>query len=275
MIIEVERASRIHVYQGQYRIGSLVDGALDMADFSNLVIALDTPVHRGLEAIASKITRPKLEYPGNFLNFEFLAMWNVYASLANAISQEGHGGALLMLPDDMVLGNDLRLKYALESERLGDGLVKFLNARHAMADACEEIEEGAPGPPGPAQEQYWTHEEHVENVRFVARLAQCDGAIVLTQSLKVLGFGAEIRSTMRENSEVYEVLQEIPSRKRRLDVEQFGMRHRSAVKFVSQHEGAVAIIVSQDGPVSIVWSESGNVFVRHGVRIVNSNIPWG
>lgn len=72
---------------------------------------------------------------------------------------------------------------------------------------------------------------------------------------------------------VLSVERDFDTKKEPLDVEQFGMRHRSAVKYVSQTRDAVALIVSQDGPVTGIWWDD-RVLVRSGTRLVNANIPW-
>lgn len=67
---------------------------------------------------------------------------------------------------------------------------------------------------------------------------------------------------------------ELAGENRPLDVEQFGMRHRSAIKLVSQQNDLRVLVVSQDGPISAVWWDKQQVFVRRGVSLVNMNIPW-
>src|SRR4051812_34245658 len=58
----------------------------------------------------------------------------------------------------------------------------------------------------------------------------------------------------------------------RMDLEQFGMRHRSAIKLISHMPDSRALVVSQDGPISAVWFDRGRVVVRKGVNLVNMNM---
>jgi hypothetical protein len=117
-------------------------------------------------------------------------------------------------------------------------------------------------------------ESLIEATRFVAQLAGCDGAIALTDDLVLLGFGVEIRAELRQGVEVLEVLDEMQKNYLLLDVEAFGMRHRSAIKLISHHADCRALVVSQDGPITAVWSEGDRVFVKRGLELTNLNMPW-
>jgi hypothetical protein len=79
----------------------------------------------------------------------------------------------------------------------------------------------------------------------VARLGMVDGAILLTDRLRLLGFGAEVR--------VQAAVQNV----RRSDgshssVEAFGTRHRSAFRFCLAYPAGIAVVCSQDGGVRLV-----------------------
>jgi DNA integrity scanning protein DisA with diadenylate cyclase activity len=114
----------------------------------------------------------------------------------------------------------------------------------------------------------------IEAIRFISQLAGCDGAIVFSQDLTLLGFGAEIRAEMEDDISALEVIDEARRKYKACDVEQFGMRHRSAVKLASKGEGSVILAVSQDGPITAVWRDDRNVLVKRGVSLANMNMPW-
>jgi hypothetical protein len=121
------------------------------------------------------------------------------------------------------------------------------------------------------------YEELVEASRFVAHLSGCDGAILISDDLNVLGFGVEIAAEPRDGTPVGAVdndFEEVNHKFRQLDVEHFGMRHRSALKLVTQEPNWRALVVSQDGPISAVWSMRWTVVFRRGVNLVNMNMPW-
>lgn len=113
------------------------------------------------------------------------------------------------------------------------------------------------------------YEELVEATRFVARLAEVDGAIILSEDLCLLGFGGELSAEPIEGFAVFERIDEMRKADRKLDIEQFGMRHRSAMKYVSQAPASRILVVSQDGPITAIWSEQNNVLIKKNAGIQN------
>ncbi len=111
-------------------------------------------------------------------------------------------------------------------------------------------------------------------VETIAAFSKVDGALVLTSDLRVLGFGAEIQLELASPTKVLEVIGETlsPKNVHELDSESFGMRHRSAVRFVGATPCAVGFVVSQDGTVSFTWSKDGAVYIKRGVNIANPNM---
>jgi hypothetical protein len=97
--------------------------------------------------------------------------------------------------------------------------------------------------------------DHYPNFSFlqsIGHLTAVDGAVVVDQNIRVLGFGAfiEIPKTPKlvnaitdENKE-----QKVPSTKLG------GGRHRSAVEFCARFAPAAAIVISEDGRISVFWS---------------------
>jgi hypothetical protein len=106
---------------------------------------------------------------------------------------------------------------------------------------------------------------HPETVlRPVARMAAVDGAVVLTDDLQVLGFGAMIR--VGSDPDVYRVTA-WPERVDSVHLEEAGgARHQSAVRFVGQHRNAIALVISHDGHLSLAhWSDDykGVLFLKN------------
>lgn len=84
-------------------------------------------------------------------------------------------------------------------------------------------------------------------------------------------------AAFRPGVELIDVCSEGARRGERLDVEMFGMRHRSAVKLVSQHPEVRVLVVSQDGPISAVWSDPAwgpQVLFRKGINLASADLPW-
>ncbi|NML07303.1 putative sensor domain DACNV-containing protein [Sphingomonas sp. G-3-2-10] len=277
LLVQVDRPGKIKVYQGEFAIASLTDGKL-VTSRIDIPFFLHTAAHDGFENIARHFTVPEIEEPREFEDFWFTALCNVFSAIANSISALEHGGLLVIISVDSEDPLDhVRMKYPCESSALRDAFVQFINARNTTADFWCAVESGLPRP-GDAQGAELilanATERLVEAIRFVAQLSGCDGAILLTTDLKLLGFGAEIRAEMASDFSVSEVTNELSQSCIPCDIEQFGMRHRSAIKLVSKLPKTCVLAVSQDGPVSAVWAGEKSIMVRKGVPLGNMNIPW-
>ena len=260
-------------------MATLSDGLIERSFGLEMHLSLHEPANRGLSAMIDDIVRPKFEHPKEFEGFEFIAIWNTYAAIANSISVAGHGGALIIVPSDQEIPKQfLKTKYSLNVNVLRSSFINFINARHVMGDLVARHENKED-----ISDERFSHASLkskdafaglVEATQFVAQLSGCDGAIAVSDDLRLLGFGVEINAELKNGMQVFEVVREVPRDYRPLDVEQFGMRHRSAVKLVSQKIDLRVLVISQDGPISAIWFEKDRVLVRKGVNLVNMNIPW-
>lgn len=271
----------MQVYQGEFLVAALAEGKLQRFAGIDMHLALHEPVHRGLDKLRSEITVPNLEAPRDYHSFEFTAHWNVVAAIANCINDDAHGGALILVPPEAAPSeDDIRIKYQQNSSVLREEFVSFMNIRNRVIDFIIRIEDGEVGEAVKGSwaqaelEMATAHTDLVEAIRFVARLAGSDGAIVLAADFRLLGFGAEIRAELARETKIAEIINEMQGTSRPMDIEQFGLRHRSAVKLISRQTEYTAIVVSQDGPISVVWSKDQCVNVRKGVQLTNLNMPW-
>lgn len=154
-----------------------------------------------------------------------------------------------------------------------------MNVRNRVIDSVIELERGDAHKKGEwaiaELELAESHMRLVEATRFVAKLAGCDGAIAITDDLRLIGFGAEIRSDLKKNTKVREVKDEMRNIFKPLNVEQFGHRHRSAIKLVSQVPITTVLVISQDGPITVVRSDKKSIVdVRRGANFANMNMPF-
>ena len=280
LFVQLDRPGRIKVYQGQYLVAALVDGQLERHKDFDFNLTLHNATHNGLRKLWREIKHPKLEEPRDYDSFVFIALWNTFAALANSISKAAHGGAIVISPKSQAISEKkLRIKYRQSSTILREAYVSFMNARNRTIDLIVESERGDRSKmEARALAELELAERHthlVEATRFVAKLSGCDGAIIITDDLRLIGFGAEIRCELRPTSKVREVKDEMRKIYKSLDVEQFGQRHRSAIKLVSQAPDSTVLVISQDGPISVVWSDTKNVVtVRRGANFVNMNMPF-
>lgn len=279
LLVEVERPNRLSVYQQQYRMASFSDGEADLYARVEWSTFLHGVARGGLEDLDAKIIPPEHEPVSEYASFEFMAFWNCFAAIANSIGMSGHGGAVMIVPSVEDVNTPLlRRKYMTKDTTLSKAFVEFISARHEVGDLYYRRDTGENVDDDTLARFDWklklAFDALVERTRLVAQLAQCDGALVLSRSLDVLGFGCEIAAELKPDIPVGEVTNELEPDFRELDVEQFGMRHRSAIKFLTHQREAVVLVVSQDGPISAVWGDADRVYIRKGVRLVNLNLPW-
>jgi hypothetical protein len=198
------------------------------------------------------LKRPIVEEPKESYGFEFLALWNTYAAIANSIAMMEHGGSLIIVPPNAVLPEKyVRIKYKQNSHVLRSAFVDFMNKRHILGDLMARRESGELVSDEPYfradVESRLVFSQLVEATRFVAQLSGCDGAVIMTDDLRIRGFGAEIRAELRKGKQIFEAIDdydEFNREYRPLDIEQFGMRHRSAIKLISRMPRARAIVIS-------------------------------
>lgn len=281
LLVQIDGPGRLHVYQGPYLVATLADGELRRLHGIEVPLFLHEPANAALTKMAPAIDWPDYEQPKEFEEFTFMALWNTYAAIANAISAANHGGMLVIAKKE--LPNEImRVKYKVGSDQLRDAFVKFINARHLQGDYIELESDGHCVPEIAlykaeidVRESY---DAFVEATRFVAGLAGCDGSIVISDDLRLSGFGGEIRAELAHDTPIFETAndfqRDLNLNLKACDIEQFGMRHRAAVKLASQDHGCRILAISQDGPISGIWWERGKVLVRKGVRLVNMNMPW-
>ena len=87
---------------------------------------------------------------------------------------------------------------------------------------------------------------------FVASLSAVDGAILMTDRLRLLGFGAEVVATSHSLDCIRLADTSAGDTGHVAPIESYGTRHRSAFRFCSSHADTVAFVVSQDGGVRAV-----------------------
>lgn len=98
------------------------------------------------------------------------------------------------------------------------------------------------------------------------------GAIALRTDLSIDGFGTEILLDKARCTKVYKVSDPASKVREKLDSEQFGMRHRSAMRLCSVARDLAIFVISQDGGVSLVWNDNGDMCFKSGLKTTNINM---
>jgi hypothetical protein len=98
-----------------------------------------------------------------------------------------------------------------------------------------------------------------EAAHLVGMLAEVDGAVVMTDRLEILGFGAEISGALQDVETVERSLDLDGTRRVTERADRVGSRHRSSYRLVRHLHGAFVVVVSQDGGVRFVRWQEDNV----------------
>lgn len=295
LLIRILGPGRLNIYQGIYLVAALAAGQvqettptselehLGITDFllkgyERLSLMVDD-VEQYLPTMEPIKYEPRREREA----FEWGAYWNTILAIVNVIQSKGHGGALILVQEDSdLLGKRdlIKIKYGFASNNdvLQQRFVDFIRLRNVGAEVeWKGIQEAANVSINDAllaadNRTKKSFQSLVETSTFIGNLAGADGAIVLTNNFKIVGFSAEITAEKVRQSKIYAVLDQVQRKVKPLDVEQFGMRHRSAIKLCSNTADAIVFVVSQDGDVSLVWRKGSNVRVKKGINITNANM---
>lgn len=220
-------------------------------------------------------------------DFAWRAYTNVVLGVVNLMEEAGHGGALVYAAqaDRDALGAQVRMKYAVKGSRsrlLQERFLEFMAARGRLLSL--EAKSDGPGVHCLDVNQALQHREAQaacelaerklsQACEFVARLAGVDGAIVLATDLTLLGFGAEIRTAPDPRVKFFRACDGTSAAHEDLDVEEFGMRHRSAAFLCSRLSQSGVFVTSQDRGVTLVWKRSpGRCHVLQHVRTKGANV---
>jgi hypothetical protein len=175
-----------------------------------------------------------------------------------------HGGTLLFVPEEIThedsrLLSRVTIKYVLPSTRPRDALVSAMAARlkhNALAEKldqrrsvkAEELEQLD----ALAGDQESCEDAARDAARFIASLTAVDGAVVLTDSLRIIGFGAEVTASFSGGDNVHVAPTAEATKTKQVRFAEYGTRHRSTFRFVASMEPSVGFIMSQDGGVKAV-----------------------
>ena len=210
-------------------------------------------------------------------------------NIVNLTREKGHGGSFIIFSND-ISANDERLedrvtiKYPLNSPNIWNELIseaeanwhyykllfpkksKKLNSRTGSADASVKDLKSMLS---------WENKKNnaqqkiAEFEQFVSSLSGVDGAVVLTDHLKVLGFGAEITATSPSLKVVR--IADTPDAKKYSEkqIDSYGTRHRSALRLCSNFEHLICIVISQDGSIRAIKRIGSKVYMWNDVSLSN------
>ncbi|MFT4176397.1 MAG: hypothetical protein QM627_07040 [Luteolibacter sp.] len=187
--------------------------------------------------------------------------------LISLVRANGHGGTLVLMPgaadDEENVSRWIDCKYILESDAAGMRFRLLLEAiLHRVGQLC---------PPETSSAEAWEifrnsydpeldrlEEAFFELARFYSDLTQVDGALVVDQRLRVIGFGGEIRV----DRNVILVNQAHDLEATRLsdwNMLNDGTRHRSLYRLCSVDPDVIGFVISQDSQVRLIANHNDTV----------------
>jgi hypothetical protein len=200
------------------------------------------------------------------------------------IRHYGHGGAILISDSDV----GLRPKYSLQYTRLAKSLlregillVKTTNTSDAINENfLEKDEDYIPMNLYLDESVDGAELEDIRNeitgcVRFISSLSRVDGLIWMKHDLSLQGFGVEITSK-KEPKTLLRALNSTGTRSRKINMNHYGTRHRSMMRYCAANPNGIGLVVSQDGDVRAITNVGGKVVLWDDVRlhsILNARAP--
>lgn len=164
--------------------------------------------------------------------------------LFHAMSVRGHGGTVLWVPRASLAEAEkyLRIGRRIKVARpVGVERIQFVVLAGDTADVRRQA-----------------REDLREYVGMLGQFACVDGALVLDDYLKPIGYGAKIDNAPHTSAEVVVMRKFDPVP---FDLEKRGTRHTTAANFVCAVPGSIALVLSQDGPARAFFHKDGNLLV--------------
>jgi hypothetical protein len=224
-----------------------VDGTILPVEFNPLATSqLTTLIGKTIESHPGFL-RHRQSYEG-----AYSACIDRLLALAEA---RGHGGTILWVPTALVPA----LPDWVDIRRRFDSAPDITNELAGIGETDANVHEVLKRAQTPGAGEWRaidamgigyrgiSHRRRVnEHLALLAQLTRVDGALVIDDYLRPLGFSAVIRTTQEWAGPVEGMSRLAPGL---VDLTKFGTRHRSAVTFAANCAGSIAFVISQDGAV--------------------------
>ena len=196
----------------------------------------------------------------SLLGFDSPASWidsvNVLVQLAVSMRAHGRGGLLLIVP--------ARQRRLARIDRPADPVRGIAAVRRPRAIGSRFV--------GGQEAVARGRMRSTRAVDAIAGLTAVDGATVMTDTIRVLAFGAKI-ARKKGSPQVEQVVVTEPIEGGVAEVvhptQLGGTRHLSAAQFVHDQHDAVALVASQDGRFTVfAWSPCEDMVHAHRVEVL-------
>jgi hypothetical protein len=232
-----------------------VEGILDNSPIADFFSEAKNLMHKEVcSKLKSKTSYPKeSEISEVYIN-------NLQRLLFN-IREQSHGGTLIVVPDHLTtkdprLTDRLSIKYPCEYDVLWEILIEsiLLNKKQYSKGELKISPKIFREYKNLEFQNRLIKDPIFDSISAISKLANVDGALVITDKFRLLGFGAEVIASSPSLKQImipgYISGGELVSNP--TSIESFGTRHRSAFRFCSNYEKSVAFVFSQDGGVKAI-----------------------
>lgn len=263
----------------ELKVNALLTSVLDVLEGGPIREALMPGINSYLNAVYKSL--PEAQYKaGSDWNERLTSNWfeTLYRLLLR-VQKYGHGGAILITPDNTSLG--LSVKYELPYDRLRASLENEASARVSATYFYKQIwkdylDKGADQIPvdlylqeSSARERHDRSRRELEGaIWFVSLLTRADGLVLLNQNLELHGFGVEI--TLSGESPIILISGDRDATEDQLikiDFNHYGTRHRSMMRYCAIVPGSVGFVVSQDGDVRAMTQVRGQLVMWENIKL--------
>ena len=198
------------------------------------------------------------------------------------IQKRGHGGSLIVIPDSphfeaLQPKNQFSIKYPCNNFKGWDYLLEYLEIAYLKG----ELEKKIPQAKLKDLKKLYPLDEDLndnieqwkdainESTKFLGSLAGVDGAVLITDRLRLIGFGVEIKTNAPQLKKVKVANDSSGQNKKEVLIEDFGTRHRSAFRFCAKNENSVVFVISQDGGITAVKQVDSEVTIWPNINTVS------
>ena len=272
LVIHSLGPGRLTIHFGQQRLATLMGGIVEARTF-------DLFESKWLQGVFAQVRRTFLmEAFGESTTVRFVPVdidfvrrmsYNIILRTLSVVRNGRHGGTLVIMdPEDEALfrqsDDSIRFKYLIADSPARGRYGRML--RQAIIRLSELAADQ--NKPSAGWLEYQTladtklsdlDEALFDFAHFLADLMAVDGALVVTQALDLIGFGAELRFEARELKSVRHALDLEGEIWAKVPLENMGTRHRAVYRFCKGYPRCLAIVVSQDGSVQFVKNHNGEV----------------
>lgn len=264
---------------GELSAGNLVEDSVDVFQGSIVSKKLAAGIQRRLVNISAALHDAGLTIDDELRTWVTETWVHTIRRILLRARGIGHGGAFLLTDSDAADG--LKVKYAIHYTRIPALFENWTIGRSIQYEAegllRDELDQDSHHIEPTVYLDHVVAKGDADDaweaiggaVAFVASLSRVDGLVLLDTDLIVHGFGSEITAVGDKDCRLFRADHYHPTkgRPRRLDIEQFGTRHRSMIRYCTEDTNAVGFVVSNDGPVRAISRAGSRVYLWENVQL--------